>query len=210
MGLPGRWLWNNSEIVTCYPKGTAYGICRSTNGTLAKWRELVDGGYEIEWGYSNRPGIISIEVMYVVNDGTKLIGSNRKGVLLKALKTKLKTKPEFVTYEENNIKPLETDIPTEEDILEYETPDVAIVKDHSPKEFRRSYMIKPPKKIDENTIVEKDLPIEFLRWRESKPPIGNKTIEEFKLPPLVKPKSPEKDMILEGIKNQIKQMKPSE
>lgn len=81
------------------------------------WRELVDGGYEIEWGYSDRPGIISIEVMHVVDDGTKLVGSNKKGRLLKALKMKLKrTKEVAVSNVTQEVSLAESDIIDEDDI----------------------------------------------------------------------------------------------
>lgn len=95
----------------------AYGMCRSTNGTLAMWRELVDGGYEIEWGYSDRPGTISIEVMHVVDDGTKLVGSNKDGRLLKALKMKLKRRKEVEDSTViQEVGTVESDIIDEDDV----------------------------------------------------------------------------------------------
>ena len=50
----------------------------------------MDGRYEIEWSASNMPHVLDIETMSVVDDGTRLIGQNREGQMVKALKMKLK------------------------------------------------------------------------------------------------------------------------
>ena len=67
-----------------------YGMCRSTDGTLAIWRELVDGRYELEWGRSDSPHVLDIQTMSIINDGTRLIGKDKNGYIIKALKMKLK------------------------------------------------------------------------------------------------------------------------
>lgn len=102
--IVGKWLWQDNSIVQCYPRNESDGTCVSTNGQHAVWRELTAGGYEVEWSTSQSPHVLSIETVYVADDGTKLVGSDNRGRLIKCLKMKLKRRPAFEFEEPNVVK----------------------------------------------------------------------------------------------------------
>jgi len=101
--------------------------------------------------------------MYVVNDGSKLIGANRRGQLLKALKMKLEGGIETV-QESINV--------TKEDILEFDIPldDPDIEGNQFPESFNplgefeptEESKIKIPKKDDPKSLT-RDMILEEIK-----------------------------------------------
>lgn len=228
--INGKWLWQDNSIVICYPSDMDHGTCWSTNGQHGKWRELTKGGYEVEWTTSQSPKILSVDTVYVVDDGTKLIGSNDKKESIQALKMKLKqedkteiTKGVKSFTEVKALGEIEV-IDKIEALKEVKLPEEDEVRAHEDVEIPHEFEFKPePPKRDK--IIEADIPPEedviYPEYgnmvneddqpEEFEYPIEEETtppVEEFKLPEEIKGKlkfkSPEKANILEGIKNQLK------
>jgi len=82
---------------------------------------LTSGGYEIQWSQSDGPHNLDLETMHVIDDGTKLIGSNQQGQVVKATKIKLKRADLTVN------DPVQEDSIIEDDIID-------VVEDELPEE----------------------------------------------------------------------------
>jgi hypothetical protein len=74
-GLVGTWTWSNGVEVDFRPDGTG----TASNGLVATWRRLADGGIEIQWSQPGQPPRFT-DVVRLSPDGRRLSGRNQYGV----------------------------------------------------------------------------------------------------------------------------------
>ena len=72
-GVPGRWVWLSTEIVTVRPDGTAFNDTQKVEGT---WKPKGFGGTNYEFSWDDGKWIDQVSVN---ESGMKISGSNQKG-----------------------------------------------------------------------------------------------------------------------------------